>query len=81
MRVCLHVYTDSPRLHAVLQSLQTGLDQVKGLEKQCGASPTEGATHEGFDSWVSLRAGVDTRREEHGVNEEGEDEQRKEQRK
>lgn len=56
MCVC-SVYTDSPRLHAALQRLQTGLDQVKGLEKQRGAGPTEGATHEGFDSWVSLERG------------------------
>lgn len=54
--VCLCVYmcTDSPWLHAVLQSLQTGLDEVKRLEKQRGAGPTERATHEGFNSWMGL---------------------------
>ena len=58
--------TDSPRLHAILQGLQTGLDQVERLEKQSGAGPTEGATHESFDCWVSLKRGLykDMRREE-----------------
>lgn len=49
---------DSPRLHSSLQSLQTSLHQVQRLEKQCGAGPTERATHEGFDSWRSLGRGV-----------------------
>lgn len=48
------VYKGSPRLHAALQSLQAGLDEVERLEKQRGAGPTEGATHEGFESRVSL---------------------------
>lgn len=52
--VCVCVCTDSPWLHAVLQSLQTGLDEVKRLEEQCGAGPTERATHEGFNSWMGL---------------------------
>lgn len=55
------MYSDSPRLHAALQSLQTGLDQVERLEEQRGAGPTEGATHEGFDSWVSLRGHANKR--------------------
>lgn len=53
------VHTDSPRLHAALQSLQTSLDQVERLEQQCGAGPTEGATHEGFNGRVYLGGGVD----------------------
>lgn len=52
--VCVCVRKHSPRLHAALQRLQARLDEVEGLEKQRGAGPTEGATHEGFDSWVSL---------------------------
>lgn len=54
MRACVCVRKHSPRLHAALQRLQARLDEVEGLEKQRGAGPTEGATHEGFDSWVSL---------------------------
>ena len=53
--MCAILCIDSPRLHAALQSLQTGFDQVKRLEKQRGAGPTEGAAHEGLDGWVSLR--------------------------
>lgn len=52
--VSVCVYKGSPRLHAALQSLQAGLDEVERLEKQRGAGPTEGATHEGFESRVSL---------------------------
>lgn len=52
--VCVCVCTDSPWLHAVLQSLQTGLNEVKRLEKQRGAGPAEWATHEGFNSWMGL---------------------------
>lgn len=53
------MHAHSPRLHAGLQSLQTGLDQVERLEQQRGAGSTEGATHEGFDGRVHLRVGVD----------------------
>lgn len=51
-RACLE--TRSPRLHAALQSLQTGLDEVQRLKQQSGAGSTEGAAHEGFDSRMSL---------------------------
>lgn len=55
IRVCMRACEKhSPGLHAALQRLQACLDKVEGLEKQRGAGPTEGATHEGFDSWVSL---------------------------
>lgn len=63
--VCVCVRKHSPRLHAALQRLQARLDEVEGLEKQRGAGPTEGATHEGFDSWVSLGGGKDTMKDEH----------------
>lgn len=53
--ITVHVCIDSPGLHAALQSLQTGLNEVERLEEQRGAGPTDGATHEGFDRWVSLR--------------------------
>lgn len=44
---CTHILTLSP-IHSRLQSLQAGFQQVKGLEDERGASPTDGATHEGL---------------------------------
>lgn len=52
---CACIHRNSPRLHAALQRLQAGLDQVQRLEQQSGAGPAERATHERFDGWVSLR--------------------------
>ena len=56
-------HADSPRLHAGLQGLQAGLDQVQWLEEQRGAGPTERAAHEGFDHRVGLRRHGETERE------------------
>lgn len=44
---CICTPTLSP-IHSRLQSLQAGFQQVKGLEEECGASPTDGSTHEGL---------------------------------
>ena len=60
--VSVSVHADSPGLHAALQRLQTGLDQVQRLEQQRGAGPAQGAAHEGFEGRVSLRRGGDEER-------------------
>lgn len=53
--ICARIHRNSPGLHAALQHLQAGLDQVQRLEQQSGAGPAERATHESFDGRVSLR--------------------------
>ena len=46
--------TNIPWLSIVLQGLQPCLDQIQRLEEQRRAGTAERATHEGFESWVSL---------------------------
>lgn len=53
----VHVHTPWPGV--VLQGLQPRLHQVQRLEEQRGACAAEGAAHEGFESWMSLRTQKD----------------------
>lgn len=45
----------SPRVHVVLEGLQSGLHQIQRLEQQSGAGATERAAHEGLQGRMSLR--------------------------
>lgn len=58
--MCVH----TPGLGIVLQGLQSCLHQIQRLEEECRAGAAEGATHKGFESWVSLRTTTDIKRDD-----------------
>ncbi len=57
------VCANTPGLGFVLQGLQSCLDQIQRLEEQRRAGAAERATHEGFESRVSLRTMTDKERD------------------